>query len=75
MPGSFRDRRVPNFDSTDPDIKPMYQDSTSIGTEYQIGSDMVFGMHYVHNNLGRTIEDIGAVERRGQRGLHHRQPR
>ena len=66
VPGStFRDRRVPNFDSTDPDIKPMYQDSTSIGTEYQIGSDMVFGTHYVHNNLGRTIEDIGAVDAQG----------
>jgi hypothetical protein len=64
-PGSFRDRRVPNFDSTDPDIKPMFQDSTSIGTEYQVGSDMVFGMHYVHNNLGRTIEDIGAVNAEG----------
>jgi outer membrane receptor protein involved in Fe transport len=65
VPGSFRDRRVPNFDSTDPDIKPMFQDSTSIGTEYQIGSDMVFGTHYVHNNLGRTIEDIGAVDASG----------
>ena len=65
VPGSFRDRRVPNFDSTDPDIKPMFQDSTSIGTEYQIGSDMVFGTHYVHNNLGRTIEDIGAVDAQG----------
>ena len=65
VPGSFRDRRVPNFDSTDPDIKPMYQDSTSVGTEYQIGSDMVFGAHYVHNNLGRTIEDIGALDAYG----------
>ena len=45
----------------------MYQDSTSIGTEYQIGSDMVFGTHYVHNNLGRTIEDIGAVDARATR--------
>ncbi|MEO5820264.1 MAG: TonB-dependent receptor [Vicinamibacteraceae bacterium] len=62
VPGSFRDRRVPNFDSTDPDIKPMFQDSTSIGTEYQLGSEMVFGAHFVHNDLGRTIEDIGAVD-------------
>jgi hypothetical protein len=64
-PGSFRDRRVPNFDSTDPDIKPMFQDSTSIGMEHQLGTDMVFGAHYVHNNLGRTIEDIGAVDANG----------
>jgi hypothetical protein len=65
VPGSFRDRRVPNFDSTDPDIKPMFQDSTSIGAEYQLGADMVLGTHYVHNNLGRTIEDIGALDASG----------
>jgi hypothetical protein len=66
VPGSgFRDRRVPNFDSTDPNIKPMYQDSTSIGTEYQLGSEMVFGAHFVHNDLKRTIEDIGAVDAQG----------
>ena len=35
VPGAVRDRRVPNFDSTDPSIKPMYQDSTSVGTEFQ----------------------------------------
>ncbi len=65
VPGSFRDRRVPNFDSTDPDIKPMYQDSTSIGTEYQLGSHISMGLHYVHNNLSQTIEDIGAVDASG----------
>lgn len=65
VPGSFRDRRVPNFDSTDPDIKPMYQDSTSIGTEYQLTDGMSLGLHYVHNDLSRTIEDIGAVDEFG----------
>ena len=65
VPGGARDRRVPNFDSTDPDIKPMYQDSTSVGAEYQIGGTMVLGTHYVHNILRRTIEDIGAVDANG----------
>ncbi|AMY08065.1 hypothetical protein LuPra_01253 [Luteitalea pratensis] len=65
VPGSFRDRRVPNFDSTDPDIKPMYQDSTSIGTEFQLGGNITVGAHYVHNNLSQTIEDIGAVDANG----------
>jgi outer membrane receptor protein involved in Fe transport len=65
VPGGFRDRRVPNFESTDPDIKPMYQDSTSIGVEHQLGSEMVLGAHYVHNILRRTIEDIGAVDASG----------
>jgi hypothetical protein len=58
---SFRDRRVPNFDSTDPEIKPMYQDSTSVGAEYQVGSNSTFGAHYIHNQLGRTIEDLGGL--------------
>lgn len=61
VPGAARDRRVPNFSSTDPDIKPMYQDSTSIGAEYQVNGNMTVGAHFVHNNLSRTIEDIGAV--------------
>ena len=58
---SVRDRRVPNFDSTDPGILPMYQDSTSIGAEYQVGSNSTFGAHYIHNQLGRTIEDLGGL--------------
>ncbi len=65
VPGGFRDRRVPNFDSTDPNIKPMFQNSTSIGAEYQLGSHISVGAHYVHNNLSQTIEDIGAVDADG----------
>jgi hypothetical protein len=58
---AFRDRRVPNFDSTDPDIKPMFQDSTSVGAEYQVGRNSSVGVHYIHNDLGRTIEDLGGL--------------
>ena len=43
----------------------MYQDSTSVGAEYQLTGNMVLGAHYVHNNLSRTIEDIGAVDADG----------
>jgi hypothetical protein len=59
--GANRDRRVPNFDSTDPKIKPMYQDSTSLGTEYQFSTNSTFGVHFIHNQLGRTIEDLGGL--------------
>ncbi len=65
VPGGFRDRRVPNFESTDPDIKPMYQTSTSVGAEYQLNPTLVATVHYVHNDLTRTIEDIGAVDASG----------
>jgi hypothetical protein len=61
VPGTYRDRRVPNFERTDPDLKPMSQDSFSVGSEYQWGGNMVFGAHYVHNDLVRTIEDVGQL--------------
>jgi hypothetical protein len=57
----FRDRRVPNFDSVDPAIKPMSQDSFNVGLEYQLGMATVATVNYVHNNLVRTIEDLGVL--------------
>ena len=57
----YRDRRVPNFDSVDPAIKPMSQDSYNAGFEYQLGGASVASVNYVHNRLVRTIEDIGLL--------------
>jgi hypothetical protein len=57
----YRDRRVPAFDTIDPNIKPMSQDSYNAGVEYQLGRTSVFTVNYVHNNLVRTIEDIGLL--------------
>jgi hypothetical protein len=72
VPGSARDRRVPSFGSEegvgtriDPDIKPMRQSSFSFGTEYQLGRNSVFTVHYVHNDLLETIEDLGALDSEG----------
>jgi len=66
VPGSYRDRRVFSWgDATDPNIKPMSQDSYSAGVEYQFGGSMVFTGHYVHNELIRTIEDIGTLDAAG----------
>jgi hypothetical protein len=60
-PGSCRDRRVPNFETVDPAIKPMSQDSTSVGFELELTPRSTLTLHYVHNNLNRTIEDLGAL--------------
>jgi hypothetical protein len=57
----FRDLRATNFDNTDPDIKPMFQDSTNVGAEYEINPTTVLTMNYVHNSLTRTIEDFSAL--------------
>ena len=57
----FRDRASPNFDAVANDIKPMYQDSVHAGIEWQFKPMSVFAAHVVHNALGRTIEDLGAI--------------
>ena len=61
-PGSCRDRRVPSLDSIDPNIKPMSQDSSNAGMDIQVNPRSVLTVHYVHNNLRRTIEDIGFLD-------------
>jgi carboxypeptidase family protein/TonB-dependent receptor-like protein len=63
--GGPRDRRVPNFDTIDPDLKPMYQDALNLGVDYQISTSTVVGVNYVHNNLNRAIEDVGSLDKSG----------
>jgi outer membrane receptor protein involved in Fe transport len=57
----FRDLRATAINNTDPNIKPMFQDSFNAGVDQQLGGNMTLGIHYIHNNLGRTIEDMGAL--------------
>lgn len=61
----FRDRRVPSFDLIDKEIKPMSTDLVNAGVEYQLSSHTVFRASYVRNNLRRTIEDLGALDAKG----------
>ncbi len=60
-PNGFRDFRGNSIENTDPNIKPMFQDSFNAGVDYQLGARTALGVHFVHNNLGRTIEDLGAL--------------
>jgi hypothetical protein len=60
-PNGYRDFRGNSIQNTDPNIKPMYQDSFNGGLDFQVGARTAVGVHYVHNNLGRTIEDLGAL--------------
>ena len=57
---SFRDFRIPNFDSTDPDLKPMSQDAFNAGMEYQLKANATLTVNYTHSSLRRTIEDFKA---------------
>jgi hypothetical protein len=61
-PGGFRDLRLPNFDTVDPNLKPMSQDAMNVGLEYQLGNSATVTVNYVHNSLRRTIEDLGVLE-------------
>ena len=60
-PTGFRDLRATAILNTDPNIKPMYQDSLNGGVDLQLSGTTALGIHYIHNNLGRTIEDMGAL--------------
>ncbi len=59
----YQDHRVPSFgtDQLDPDMKPMSQDSFSGGIEYQLAPTTLLSVNYIHNNLIRTIEDVGQL--------------
>jgi hypothetical protein len=59
----FVDWRIPAFgeDVFDPNVKPMSQDSFSGGVEYQLAQSMVLSVNYIHNELIRTIEDVGRL--------------
>ena len=57
----YRDLRATAINNTDPNIKPMFQDSFNGGVDYQVSPRTAVGIHYVHNNLGRTIEDMGSL--------------
>jgi outer membrane receptor for ferrienterochelin and colicin len=60
-PNGYRDLRANSLSALDPNLKPMYQDSTNAGLEFQVGSSSTASVSYVHNNLGRTIEDFSAL--------------
>jgi hypothetical protein len=57
----FRDLRSTSIGNTDPNIKPMSQDSFTAGFDYQFMPTTVLGIHYVHNQLNDTIEDMGSL--------------
>ncbi len=53
------DFRVPSFDTTQPDIKPVSQREISIGAEKKLTEDLSLSVRLVQKHLINTIEDIG----------------
>jgi hypothetical protein len=60
------DFRIPSFDSTDPDMKPMSQMELSVGVEKKLKDDLAFTARLVNKNLLWAIEDIGVVTSEGE---------
>ncbi len=52
---------MPSFETVDDSAKPMSQDSYSAGFDFEVIPRTVATFHFVHNNLNRTIEDLGAL--------------
>jgi len=58
------DFRHPSFgsDSIEPDLKPMKQQEMTFGVDHQLNDAMSLGIHYVHKQVDRAIEDTGALD-------------
>ncbi len=63
---TVKDFRVPSFDTTDPDLKPMSQREISLGFEQRLTNDIAFKARLVTKSLLWAIEDIGVVEPDGE---------
>ena len=63
--GSSRDRRVLDFTTVAPGIKPMSSDQINVGSEFQLNSTTVVRAGYIRTSLNRTIEDQGALDANG----------
>jgi hypothetical protein len=51
--------RVPSYETTDPDLKPVAQQEISFGAEKKLTEDLSISLRLVQKHLIRTIEDIG----------------
>ena len=64
FPGEYigsKNHRLPSFDTTDPDIKPMSQQEISLGLEKSLTDDISLSVRLVNKHLIRAIEDVGVM--------------
>ena len=53
------DYHIPNWDATDPGLKPMAEREISLGAEKALATDVSLAARFVQKHLIRTIEDAG----------------
>ena len=68
-PDLWIDFRHPSFgsDAIDPDLNPMQMQEATVGIEHQLTNDLAASVRYVHKQIDRAIEDIGALDARATR--------
>ncbi|MCP4899269.1 MAG: TonB-dependent receptor [bacterium] len=54
----FASNRRSEHVAVDPDLRPQYLDQSVVGFEYEVMTDLAFGVKYISRSLGRMIEDI-----------------
>ena len=67
-PGTYiraKNERLPSFDSTDPDLKPVAQSEFSFGVEQKLRENLSASVRFVYKHLIRALEDIGFEEPQG----------
>lgn len=61
--------RVPSNDPSDnridPDLKAARESSLDIGTEFELGTNLIVGARFVHKQIDRAIEDVGIFDAAG----------
>jgi len=65
-PWAVVDYRIPSFDSTDPNMKPMSQMELSGGVEKKLADNLSLSTRVVYKNLLWAIEDIGVLTSAGE---------
>jgi hypothetical protein len=69
-PGTYMrqtDFRHPSFgsDAIDPDLKPMKLQEATLGIDHELNSQLAVGVHYVHKQIDKAIEDTGSLDAAG----------
>jgi hypothetical protein len=61
------DFRHPSFgsDAIEPNLKPMRSQEATFGIDHELNPVMAVGVHYVHKQLDRAVEDTGSLDAAG----------
>jgi len=61
------DFRHPSFgsDAIDPDLDPMRLQEFSAGIDHELRTNLAVGVHYVHKQVDKAIEDTGSLDAAG----------